>query len=731
MWIRHALLLLGVLLLAPTTPVAHAQDDARPRRAMLPFGSDAELLQYLAAVDRARPSRRPQAHDACADSAGPAPGDKRVVITGRVRDPAGSGVASARVYALDRCTTAGADGGYRLELPARVLKGRSRVRVSADFIGYRRASRTVAVRRRMVSADFTLVPSPVELQELTVADAASPLAARDESITNTQHAGVDEGGIVKLHGDHLIVLRRGRLFTVSVRAGELRPVAMVDAYPPGAEPAEWYDEMLVEGDRVIVIGYSYRRGGTEVSLFAIDGQGGLRHLSTSHLKSNDYYSSRNYAARLVDGKLVFYTPLWLGFQEPLASLPAMREWRPGGDSAGGGAGGFERIATPRRIYRPARSLEGSEQLTLHTITQCAIGGSKLECDASVVVGPFSRVFYVSPKAVYVWAADWPYRRDGEAAPESSMLFRLPLDGGSPSALSVEGAPVDQFSFLESEDGHINVMVQPEGTGDWMWTAEWRQPGADSLRLLRAPLSRFDDGEARAEEEWYRALPPPARGAFHNRFVGDHLLYGSGNGWWNNAVDTGGTIFVVHRRGGEVTRLGLPHSVDRIEVMGPDAVVVGGSGGDLHFSGVRLGARPVVAQRFVLDSASQGETRSHGFFYRTEGARTGILGLPVRGPGRPGWEHLVEGSASVVFLANQGRRFTRLGALASSTEAPVADGCKASCVDWYGNARPIFLRGRILALLGYELVEGAADGGEVREVRRASFAPVRVRTTLRD
>ena len=78
----------------------------------------------------------------------------------------------------------------------------------------------------------------------------------------------------------------GRRNVVSKVAGQCgRPVAAVDAYPPGAEPAEWYDEMLVEGDRVIVIGYSYRRGGTEVGLFAIDDRGGLRHLSTSHLRS--------------------------------------------------------------------------------------------------------------------------------------------------------------------------------------------------------------------------------------------------------------------------------------------------------------------------------------------------------------------------------------------------------------------------------------------------------------
>ena len=170
-------------------------------------------------------------------------------------------------------------------------------------------------------------------------------------------------------------------------------------------------------------------------------------------------------------------------------------------------------------------------------------------------------------------------RDHEA-PEPATLFRLPLDGGAPSALTVAGTPVDQFSFLESEDGHINVLVQPEGTGDWMWTAERRRPpGADSLMLLRAPLARLDDGRARAPEAWYRAVPVPARGAFYNRFAGDHLLYGSGNGWWNNAGDERGTIFVVPWRGGDVRSLGLSHPVDRIEVMGPDAVVVGASGGD--------------------------------------------------------------------------------------------------------------------------------------------------------
>jgi hypothetical protein len=53
-----------------------------------------------------------------------------------------------------------------------------------------------------------------------------------------------------------------------------------------------------------------------------------------------------------------------------------------------------------------------------------------------------------------------------------------------------------------------------------------------------------------------------------------------------------------------------------------------------------------------------------------------------------------------------------------------DGCKASCVDWYGNARPIFLRGRTFALMGYEIVEGELGYDSITETRRISFAPRR-------
>lgn len=107
----------------------------------------------------------------------------------------------------------------------------------------------------------------------------SPMApapgAEDESITNNQEEGVDEGGIVKAVGDYFVILRRGRLFTVRQGTGAqaLRPVHQVEAYAPGFTQGAWYDEMLAYGRRIVVIGYSYAVGATEVVLFRLGDDG--------------------------------------------------------------------------------------------------------------------------------------------------------------------------------------------------------------------------------------------------------------------------------------------------------------------------------------------------------------------------------------------------------------------------------------------------------------------------
>ena len=97
-------------------------------------------------------------------------------------------------------------------------------------------------------------------------------------------------------------------------------------------------------------------------------------------------------------------------------------------------------------------------------------------------------------------------------------------------------------------------------------------------------------------------------------------------------------------------------------------------------------------------------------------------MPVARAARPAWRHLVESSAAILFLRRANRKFSGLGELNAEEARVVDDGCKASCVDWYGNARPIFLRGRVFALMGYEIVEGELGERSIRELRRFNFAP---------
>jgi hypothetical protein len=96
---------------------------------------------------------------------------------------------------------------------------------------------------------------------------------------------------------------------------------------------------------------------------------------------------------------------------------------------------------------------------------------------------------------------------------------------------------------------------------------------------------------------------------------------------------------------------------------------------------------------------------------------------LRGGNAAGFEHLVDGSASVLYLQHDRLHFRELGTLAARPgSARSDDRCRASCVDWYGNARPLFVQNRVLALMGYEIVEGKLDGAKLSVDRRATFAP---------
>jgi hypothetical protein len=574
--------------------------------------------------------------------------------------------------------------------------------------------------------------------------AAAPASVAPESrrrITNTQSVGIDEGGIVKQHKNHLVILRRGRLFTVAIGNDVLAPVDMQDAFAPGSERGEkpefgaWYDELLISGDTIVVMGYSYTKGGAELVLFRIGDDGKLTYRNTYVLRSNDYYSSRNYASRLIGDTLVFYTPYYLNFYylDPTQSLPALRHWQ-----GKQNPGEFRTIAPASRIYLAADDLDArNEAIALHTVTTCKIADGALDCSASAVLGYAGREFYVARNAVYVWTAPW--RHDNET-PVEATVFRLALDAEvEPTALKAWGSPIDQFSFLESEDGQLNVLLRAEGPTASMWAAE---QGSQNLAFLRVPLAAFGNGASAVARENYTPLAAPEGGwRMQNRYIGDVLVYGASQPRWARKKGKP-AAYVFHwkaaRRAGQppLQKISPPHGVDRIEALGQMPLLIGAEANSLYFTPVFVASPDVASpaaslaartgESFNLPDAAQGETRSHGFFY-SPGANSGLLGLPFIRSGAQDRRAFKRNSSGVVFLRHkypdQGEFFGKLseaGILAAAEKREIDDHCIASCADWYGNARPLFINDRIFALMGYEIVEGRIENNRIQEVRRINF-----------
>ncbi|NQV13343.1 MAG: beta-propeller domain-containing protein [Parcubacteria group bacterium] len=557
-----------------------------------------------------------------------------------------------------------------------------------------------------------------------------------ESITNVQETGVDEGDIVKTYKDYFVILRRGRIFTVkNSESGDntLKKVSQVNAYPSGYTGGTWYDEMLIKDGLVMVIGYSYSMSATEVGLFNISSQGQLKHVNTYFIDSNDYYSSRNYASRLVDDKLIFYMPYYLfswnydgGESKREMKLPQIKQWQRGDETSNG-----KDILKKTDIYKPVQDITSP---TLHTVVSCDIASGDLDCSAKAILGPYSRNFYVSPNAIYTWVSDVNYNSydesDSERADEpGSFVYMMKIDDMSARALRADGTPIDQFSFKEQDD-HLNVLVREYSAGDAMWNPETT---SGEMALFRVPLNKFSNKPTTAAKDSYTALPAPEGYTLQNRYVGDYLLYGAGSSWYQDNTAKSKLYAKKFASTEETKTVELAHSVDRIDIIGDGAIVVGSDytdagSYDLKFSSIELKRSLSVQSTYTVPSATQGELRSHGFSYKAQSGGVGILGLPIRKQGQS-YEHLFNESAEVLFLkVDADKNFSKLGALQAKPSDRIGssvdevDNCEYSCVDWYGNSRPIFYKDRILALMGYEMVEGEISGDSLTEAKRLNFAP---------
>ncbi len=272
--------------------------------------------------------------------------------------------------------------------------------------------------------------------------------------------------------------------------------------------------------------------------------------------------------------------------------------------------------------------------------------------------------------------------------------------------------------------------------------EFRAPAALGLGLLRtgpriarhaeymsAPLSEFAATPHAIGPEHFTDVPGfDGVLEFEERFTDTHLVYGARQNWMSyppNAVNmTARVVAVPLADPAHATVIEAPHNILRVERVGANAALTGyRDNGGLSISLLDLSATPRIASTTVLVHRYETEGRSHAFNSRVNDEGEGVMGIPTAGgiaeSGRWWWR---SGASDVSFINVED------GALSHAGELVVhADGvddsyrCEVSCVDWYGNSRPIFTDGRIFALLGTELVEGTITAGRMQETRRLNLS----------
>lgn len=578
-------------------------------------------------------------------------------------------------------------------------------------------------------------------------------ASKPKSITNNQEAGVDEGDIVKQIGRFLLVLQDGRIFSVDTGKGDtLRLVDRINIYRESASGV-WYDEMLVQDRYVIVTAYSYEDDATEVSVFHLDDAGRLSSRGVFLISSDDYYDTENYATRIAGDQLVIYSPLDISDIQPDQPVrwPLVRRWLPEDQRPDD----YDRRGVPmfdaRTIHKP---IQPTLAPTVHTISACPIGpvarGRDMRCRTTAFVGPGLREFYVTPTDVFLWVmADWDeyypqtwsgsgnkcdsWQRRGPAEARPAALFRVPLGSDEPTAMLTQGVPPDQFSF-DARDGRLRALLHFEplrcgADADPEDEDEEKQP--TNFQLFDTPLSRLDVRPRTASRSAYTAMPDPGTQHVENRFTDKHLVYGGRRGWgsWPPDKDEkdidSRAIAVPLKAPAQAAVVAVPHSIIRLENIGASAVMTGyRNDKGLSISLLDLGATPRIASTEVLARRFESEGRSHAFNSAIEADGRGIMGLPtvLRPEDADRWWWRSESSDVSFLTLGAGGKLAAAGELKTREDA-VDPGyeCEVSCIDWYGNTRPIFTDGRIFALSGTELIEGRLEGGRIAEIRRLNLS----------
>ncbi|MEM7055105.1 MAG: beta-propeller domain-containing protein, partial [Pseudomonadota bacterium] len=337
----------------------------------------------------------------------------------------------------------------------------------------------------------------------------SRISAADVRMTNVQHEGVDEGGLVKYAFGHIIILRRGKLYAVDPADNRTAP-RLTDRFDLAelqrSEDA-WFDEILVRGNLLVLIGYDYHADATTIDRFTINADGQFHYQDTIGITSGDYFSSSNYAGRLLGDELLVYFEIRLNNADLGTHLPHPQI---AVSQAGWSNVDWQPVVESKDVVVPTFLLK---EPTVHGFLRCPVAEAQFQCSTNAILAEPDSEHYVSPEAAYLWTYAWSeyelyqqrywsdsprYRLKDIEQSWQSYIVQMPFYDKRPGWVSVSGMPLDRESFRIEGQQLFALMAEAENSKEEISTAffvldlsEFDISGSQMTRLGTLPLAYWD------------------------------------------------------------------------------------------------------------------------------------------------------------------------------------------------------------------------------------------------
>lgn len=547
--------------------------------------------------------------------------------------------------------------------------------------------------------------------------------------------GLDEGDDVRAVGRFLLILHNGRVYSIDTGNAPGAAARLADRADPGGPDWTLYDSLLVHGNQVIVVGYSEHTRSILLSFLRLGPDGRLRREGIHLVTSRD----EGYGVALVGDRLVIYGstnfPYWGGSTADFP-WPTLRRWdqeagdrqepprrdRDGEEENAADAQVRRGAVDSRPLLRPAdvyRPLVPTMNAELHIVSICPLGSgpvTRLACRSTGLAASIHSGALLAPDAAYLFAIPngdeeaWldPACPNGDGHVRG-MLYRVPVGGGGPTALAVDGIA---RTGSARPDGMLRAIVdrpEADGCGD--------RPSAPTL--LTAPAAAFAATPARAGS--YAAGPDGVGEDLV--FARGHLIRFSEEAYGSDRDDID---LIPLARPRAAVELEVPHSVRQVEPV-PGGALLGGldEAGRLVVTFLALDERPRLGASLALTPPTDHEDRE-----RYAAAALGnVIGVAVDRPGGVDGEGDPIESPDIVFLSpDRDGALHELGRLERGPDgARLAHSgfCDRPCYAWSRHSRAIFMNGRIFGFAGAELIEGRIADGRIAELRRFNIvaAPV--------